>query len=141
MTGLPMSSATAALQQAIYAALSGDAALRAALGADDRIHDHAPRGAAFPYVAFASFSARDWSTGDTEGEEHTLVLHVWSREQGMRETETIAAAIRAVLHDAALALDGHRLVNLRHVATEIRREPDGLATRGIIRLRAVTEPA
>lgn len=136
-----MSSATAALQQAIFAALSDDTALRSALGAPGRIHDHVPRGAAFPYVAFASLSARDWSTGDAEGEEHTLVLHVWSREKGKREAETIAAAIRARLHDAALALDGYRLVNLRHVATETRREPDGLATRGIIRLRAVTEPA
>lgn len=136
-----MSSATAALQQAIYAALSGDATLRSALGASDRIHDHAPRGAAFPYVAFASFSARDWSTGDTDGDEHTIVLHVWSREKGKREAETIAAAIRARLHDAALDVSGYRLVNLRHTATEIRREPDGQSTRGIIRLRAVTEPA
>jgi hypothetical protein len=135
-----MPSATWALQQAIYAELSGDAALTTALGASGRIYDHAPRSAAFPYIAFGSITTRDWSTGDEAGEEHTLVLTAWSRETGKRETVAIVAAVRARLHDQSLTLVGYRLVNLRHVSSEIRREPDGQSVRGTIRLRAVTEP-
>ena len=135
-----MSSATWALQQAIYAALSADAALTTALGAAGRVYDHVPRGAAFPYVAIAQLTARDWSTGDLDGTEHMLVLNVWSREKGKREAEEIAGAVVAALHDKPLTLTGHRLVNLRHVTSEIRREADGQSVRGSIRLRAVTEP-
>lgn len=135
-----MSSATWALQQAVYAALAGDAGLVAALGAAGRVHDHVPRGAAFPYVAIAQLTARDWSTGDTDGTEHGIVLNVWSREKGKREAEAIAGAVVAALHDKPLTLTGHRLVNLRHISSEMRREADGQSVRGSIRLRAVTEP-
>jgi hypothetical protein len=47
--------------------------------------------------------------------------------------------LRALLHDASLALDGHRLVQLRHLATETEREPkDGRRAR--LGFRAVVEP-
>jgi hypothetical protein len=49
--------------------------------------------------------------------------------------------VRTALHDQALSLAGHRLVNLRHELSEARREPDGDTTHGIVRYRAVTEPA
>ena len=49
-------------------------------------------------------------------------------------------AIEAVLDDAALALDGHALVNLRFEMAEARRDPDGITWHGVMRFRAVTEP-
>jgi hypothetical protein len=50
-------------------------------------------------------------------------------------------AVHDALHDRDLALEGHRLVNLRHELSEARREPDGDTYHGIVRYRAVTEPA
>ena len=45
------------------------------------------------------------------------------------------------LIDAPLAPVGHHLANLRFVVADIRREADGRTYHGIVRLRAVTEPA
>lgn len=139
---MPSSAASAAwsLQSAIWAALTSDTALLAALGASGRIHDHVPRGAEFPYLVVSAITTRDWSTGDLEGEEQTIQLNAWSRGRGKREALAIAAAVRECLHDQPLTLMGHRLVNLRHLSSEIRREADGQTVRASIRLRAVTEP-
>jgi len=135
-----MADASWALQQAVFARLTSDAALTALLGGA-RIYDDVPVRAAFPYVTFAQGAERDWSTASEAGAEHALVLHVWSRGNGRKELLAIMEALRVSLHDAALTLTGHRLINLRHEASEVRREGDGETYHGIVRLRAVTEPA
>jgi hypothetical protein len=128
-----------ALQQALVAALLADAALGALVG--DRIYDAAPRDVAFPYVRVGRTTVADWSTGTEAGAEHRLTLDVWSRERGKRQCYEIMEAIEAVLHDAALTLDDHALVNLRLELTETRRDADGITFHAAMRFRAVTEPA
>jgi len=135
-----MANASWALQQAVFARLTSDAALAALLGGA-RVYDDVPVRAAFPYVTFAQGAERDWSTASDAGAEHALVLHVWSRGNGRKELLAIMEALRAALHDAALTLTGHRLINLRHEVSDVRREGDGETYHGIVRLRAVTEPA
>ena len=83
---------------------------------------------------------RDWSTGSEKGDEHALTLHVWSRAGGRREVHEIMGVVKTALHDRALALSGHRLVNLRHDRSDASRDPDGKTYHGVVRLRAVTEP-
>lgn len=134
-----MTDAGWAVQTAIHAALVADANVTAALGGP-RVFDHVPRGRAYPYMTFGQCITRDWSTGDSPGQEHLVVLHVWSRAAGREEVLAILAAARAALHDQVLSLDGHRLVNLRHETSEVRRDPDGETFQGVLRLRAVTEP-
>ena len=134
-----MTSATLALQKAIYAKLVADDAVGALVG--DRIYDVAPRNAAFPYVTIGRATETDWSTGTEDGAEHRLTLDVWSRQHGRSECLAVAAAIRAALHDAALPLDGHALVNLRCEGIDTARDPDGITFHGVLRFRAVTEPA
>lgn len=134
-----MPSSSWSLQQALYGALAADAGVLAALGGP-RLHDDVPQGTDFPYVTLGQSIVTDWSTGTDSGDEHVLTLHVWSRAGGRRQAHEIMGAVRAALHDRALTLAGHRLVNLRHERSEARREPDGDAYHGIVRLRAVTEP-
>jgi hypothetical protein len=45
----------------------------------------------------------------------------------------------ALLHDAALVLDGNRLVNLRHLSTETAREEKPQGRRALVRFRARIE--
>lgn len=132
-------SADLALQKAVHAALSADAALAALIAA--RIYDNPPDDAGFPYLTLGENEMRDWSTGESRGAEHLLSLHAFSRRGGRREAKEILAAVGARLHDAALTLEGHALVNLRLRDSETRREPDGTTWRGTIRFRAVTEEA
>jgi hypothetical protein len=134
-----MASAGWDLQKAVYAALAADAPLTTLLGGA-AIHDAAPQNAAFPYVVIDQTQIRDWSTGTEPGAEHMLMLHVWSRHAGKREAYEIADAIRAALGDAMLSLEEHRLVNLRHQYSELKRDEDGETQHGVLRFRAVTEP-
>jgi len=134
-----MSSASWALQKAIFEALSADVAVTSVLGTD-RVFDDPPQRSAMPYLTFGQSLLRDWSTGTENGDEHLVTLHVWSRADGRHQTHEIMHALRQALHEQMLTLDGHRLVNLRHELSEARREADGETYRGIVRFRAVTEP-
>ena len=67
------------------------------------------------------------------------MVEVWSIQRGLREALDLAARVIALLDDQPLALEGHRLVNLRLVQMETRRELNGRLVRASIRLRAVTE--
>jgi len=127
------------LQKAAHAALSADADLLAALGGP-AIHDDVPQAAAFPYVVLDQMRINDWSTGTERGSEHVLMLHVWSRYSGKRESYAIADAIRAVLDDAELMLDDNRLINLTHQYSDLKRDADGETWHAVMRFRAVTEP-
>ena len=134
-----MASAGWDLQKAVYAALSSDATLTTLLGGAN-IHDAVPGDAAFPYVVIDQMQVRDWSTGTEGGAEHMLTLHVWSDYAGKREACEIADSVRAALHGAMLSLEDHRLVNLRHQYSELKRDEDGETHHGVLRFRAVTEP-
>lgn len=135
-----MSSSAFSVQKAVHAALTDDAGVLGLLGGP-RIYDDVPRGVPAPYVSFGLTTERDWSTGSEAGSEHVVTLHVWSDAAGRKQTQDIVSALRAALHDAALAVAGHHLVNLRHEFSETRREADGEGYRGLVRLRAVTEPS
>lgn len=128
-----------ALQQAIFERLSADATLTALLG-EHRVHDRLIEKATLPHILFATIDSRDWSTSTESGEEHTLRLEVWSDENGKREAQSIMAAVKAALHDRALTLAGHRLVNLRLVSSTLKREPKSRRHEAILTFRAVTEP-
>ena len=134
-----MTASPLALQRAVFDALSAHAGLVSLLGAP-RIHDGPPQTEQFPYVSFGQSVMRDAETSTEPGDEHVFTLHVWSRAKGRRETHAIIATLRSALHDEVFALDGHRLVNLRHEFSEVRPAPDGETLHGISRYRAVTEP-
>jgi hypothetical protein len=129
-----------ALQRGVYQALAGSLDLTMLLGGV-RVYDHAPQAAPYPFITLGQSVIHDWSTGTEDGAEHNLTLHVWSRSGGKKQVLEIIEAIKAVLHDQPLLLADHHLVNLRHELSEARLDPDGDTFHGIVRYRAVTEPA
>lgn len=131
-------SAARSLQEAVFSALAGDAPLIALLGGTN-VFDGAPRNAAAPYVHLGETTARDWSTATEAGTEISFAVVVWSRAPGRSEGLLVAERVVALLHDAALTLDGFRLVNLRHVATETARVETLEGRRTMVRFRAVVE--
>lgn len=135
-----MTAPAAELQKAIYVALAGDAGLVAQLGGL-HIHDHAPANVPFPYVTFGRTSVYDWSTGTESGTEQLLTLHVWSKAKGKSEVHELMETVRARLDQAGLELEGHHLVNLRLEFSEIVFDEDLAVHHGLLRFRAVTEPA
>ena len=136
-----MSSAALELQKAVHAALAGSVALAAALGGAVRIHDHAPASVAFPYLTFGRLETSDWSTATEDGGEHVFTIHAWSKARGKAQVLAIIEAVRGMLHDAAPAVSGHHLVNLRLEFEDVRFDDDIAVYHGLMQFRAVTEPA
>lgn len=137
---MPIASASLALQSAVVAALAANAALTSRTGGAPRIFDGVPPATPYPYLTIGQTIERDWSTSTEDGAEHTLTVQVWSRAQGRREAHELAALVRSTLAQDTLALDGHRLVGIRHEFSESRREADNETFRALVRFRAVTEP-
>ena len=135
-----MSSASWALQQAVFAALSVSDGIKEIVGDPPRVFDAVPRGAAFPYVVVGEGSERNWDTATDAGGEHSLPIHIWSRTGGHKEIKLTAQAVRDCLDGESLALDGHTLVDLRFLSADFARETDGETFRALVRFRAVTEP-
>ena len=129
-----------ALQRGVYQALAGSLDLTSLLGGV-RVYDRAPQSGPYPFITLGQSAIRDWSTGTEDGAEHNLTLHVWSRTGGKKQVLEIIEAIKDVLHDQPLPLPDHHLINLRHEFSEARLDPDGDTFHGIVRYRAVTEPA
>ena len=130
-----------ALHRALLDHLRADAGLIALLGDPPRIHDAPPAQPVWPMVVFGRAETRPWGGLDGEGLEHALTLTCLSRFDGAEEAKAVVAALRARLHDAALTLDGWRLVNLRVTYGDVFRAADARTILGVLRLRAVTEGA
>lgn len=126
------------LQKAVFALLSGDAALAGLLGGA-KIFDHAPAGVAFPYLTFGRVGVFDWSTDTSSGAEIFFTLHAWSKARGKSEALSIVARARTLLHEAQPALVTHRLVNLRAESAEAGFVDDIDVHHARLRFRAVVE--
>jgi hypothetical protein len=130
--------ASHALRAAIVTALRASSPLTTLLGGA-KIYDEAPPNVAFPYITMGDSYSTNWSTDTDYGEEHRLIMHVWSREGGKQEAEEIAGELLQLLDDMPLSLHDHHLVNMRFTTADIRRERDGRTYHALIRLRATTE--
>ena len=129
-----------ALVGAVFAHLRADAALTDLLGSPPRIYDEPPPDPQHPFLTLGRSQAKPWGGVAGEGVEHALTLTVVSRFGGAEEARALTALVRAGVDDAALSLDGHRLVSLRVTFADVFRAADWRSTYGVMRLRAVTEP-
>lgn len=134
-----MTSPVLALRRAILDAALADAELLGLMGGALRLHDEPPRAAAPVYAVFGDVTAQDWSTDFDRGHEQDVSIIVWAERGSARTALDVAERFAAILDDAALALDGHRLVNLRVTELSATRDRDSQLTRVSLRLRAVTE--
>ncbi|WP_395517256.1 DUF3168 domain-containing protein [Pseudorhizobium flavum] len=132
-------SAANALLVAIHARLAADPQLVAMIGTDG-IRDRLLPRPVLPTLVMGEMETRDYSTATEAGEEHRLVLEVWSDAAGRREAEELAERVRGLLQDAALTLAGHLLVSLAHERTRTRRQANAKLFLAELRFRAVTEP-
>jgi hypothetical protein len=134
-----MTSPILALRRAILETASQDGELTSLMGGSLRLYDEPPRNAEPVYALFGDVMAQDWSTDTDRGHEQDLALIVWSERGSARTGLAAAERLSAILDDARLSLDGHRLVNLRVTEIVANRDKDTQLSRVTLRLRAVTE--
>ncbi|HEX2592539.1 MAG TPA: DUF3168 domain-containing protein [Rhizomicrobium sp.] len=132
--------AAIALQTALFAALSADTDVQAALGTPPRIYDSVPRAPTFPYATLGDATEAPWNTKTEQGTEHRLALTLWSRASGHKESKEIAATLIDTIDHATIAPEAHTLVNLTFTDGTHGLEPDGVTYRTTLHYRAVTEP-
>lgn len=137
MTGLVFKA-----QEAVYAALVGNAGVQALLGGSSpRVYDHVPDDATFPYLAFGvAHLAPDDGKLDSAF-EHTLTLDIFSRYRGAKEAKEILQAVYAALHRAELSAAGAAFPLCEFHSAEIAPLDDGLTTHIAARFRVVEAAA
>jgi hypothetical protein len=136
-----MIDAILALRRAVQARLLADAALLDLLGGP-RIFEEPPRALDGAHVVHSEADVRDWSTGSSQGLQHSFELTVWAARPGDGASAlAIAARIAALLHEANLILPGQALVSLRFSACALRRDAKTGRTRAALTFRALTETA
>lgn len=133
-----MSGAEGALESAVLAAIAADDDVRALLGSPLRIEETGGPRPAFPYLELVRHEARPLSGVGMEASEHLVDLAVVSRRLGGREAMEAMGAVRAVVREAALELEGWRCVLLAPVFLDATRTRPGL-WRALLRVKAVVE--
>ena len=129
-----MSDHSLELQKSIFNALDGDSTLQSLV---TDVYDFVPENTAFPYVKVGEETSIDNGTKTLQGNEHTLVIHTFSRYRGSKEVKEIMSRIYALLHESSLSVSGASLVNLRFEFSDVIKENDGFTSHGIQRFRAV----
>ena len=118
----------AALQEAVYQRLAGDAALAAVVGTD--IFDRVPAGdPPATYVSLGPEEVRDRSDQTGRGAEHRFVVSIVTDAAGFQTAKTAATAVSDALIGAPLALARGRLVGLAFLRARARRAEKGHARR------------
>ena len=130
-----MAGSANALQAAIHARLAGDATLTAMIGAGS-VFDRRVGGKAMPYVVLSEITTADFAPGT---EEHEVKIEAWSDVEGRKQSQEIAAQVKALLDGESLSLTGFALVNILHRNTRARREMKTRAQVAEMVFRAVTE--
>ena len=113
--------AAAALQAAVFGALSGAPALAGVL-----IVDAMPaQGVVGTFVLIGPEEVLDQSDKSGDGAEHRIVLSVISDASGFLTAKTLAGAVSDTLIDATPPLSIGRIVGIRFLKAVARRLADG----------------
>lgn len=129
---------SAALQQAVFQRLQGDATLNSLVGSS--IFDAAPSGTVpTTYVSLGPEDVSDASDKTGAGAVHEFTVSVVTESAGFSAAKNVAAAISDTLVDAPLALSRGTLISLRFLKARAKRVQDGDIRRIDLRFRARVE--
>lgn len=128
-----------ALQKAIRGRLTAFPAVTALVSPANVVDRHgAP--SAFPAIVLGEDQEVDAEVSFER--RHVTVyatLHVWDRSPTSVTVKAIAEAIRKAVHGADLALDGARLLDLKHAGSRYLRDPDGKTAHAVVTIEALIE--
>ena len=129
---------SAALQQAVFERLSGDAALAGVV--ECHVYDAPPQGRVPAlYVLLGPERVRDRSDASADGAVHDLTVTVAGSGDGFRAAKDAAAAVSAALLSGGMSLPQGRLVALRFTQARARRGARGRGRRIDLTFRARVE--
>lgn len=110
------------------------------------VYGSVPQGSSSPYIVIGEKTATPARDKDSDGQEITVTLHIWSNAAGDKECADLLQAAYAATdrQEASIPLDGFALVELVGEFLQLLpdygddAEPDRY-THGVLRLRATVE--
>lgn len=130
----------AKLQLAVYTALTGNAALTAALPAGaNSITAFAAPGLAVPYIVIAETAGTAFDTQGSRGRDSRVGIEIYSRAPGGAEARELLDLASAALETTPLVITGHSVVLQDVAGTRCVQEADGQTYRGMLELRVISE--
>ena len=133
-------SAVWALQRQIISTLRADAALQSVLGSPVPVYDSVPGDAILPYLSVGDWQYTDAGTDDGQGTRHQFTIEVWSDYSGRKQLLDVALNTEAAMAGLSMALDGHRLVDLRNTSGRFVRQESERLSLGLMRFTAFSQP-
>lgn len=116
------------LQRAVYQRLSDDVDVASLVGS--AIFDAAPAIPPDLFVALGPEKVRSLTDATGRGAVHEVQISVVTRQNGYSGAKALAAAISAALEDAPLPMSRGRVVSIRFLRAQARRD-EGEAIRRI----------
>jgi hypothetical protein len=116
------------LQKALYARLSSDSSITAAV-----YDSEAEETAALPYIVLGDDTVSDFSTKTFDGEDITHTLHIWSAYKGKKEVKQLLDLVLQSVTSSPLTLTGFTLEDARRDFMEIYQDEEYF--HGVLRLR------
>lgn len=126
-----------ALQTALVLALRADSALNELVGS--AVHDAPPVGTEAPYVAISRHDVVPRDGDLTPGNEHRVLLAIWSDQPSRRAALEIAERVLAVAQSFTAA--DIAITHRRHERTDSAIDLDTGRARAALAFRFHTEPA
>lgn len=112
------------LQKGLLSHLRSDLSLKKHLGKPTRIYDQQEKGGGYPYLVLGDSHTRAWSSATFDGQEHDIILNLWTSDGGSAASKEIAGAVIDRLHDADFSIPGHALVDMQFASSETRYRED-----------------
>lgn len=133
-------SAIAAIEAEMSRVLNASSEVTNAFGVPARIFDAEVRRAAFPFIRFARHEMRPEESMAEGPVDHRITLEVYSRNGGRDEASRLVHLVTDTLRQSELQPSGHGLILFYPLFIDVFLRPDGNTYRGLLRLRALSEP-
>lgn len=129
-----MTSASLAVQRALFAAFAAESGLATLTG----VYDAVPAEASAPYLTLGPDIVTDWSGKTAVGHEHRIQLAVWDSGPGMARAKTLLAAVETAVRALNGTVDGHRIASVLFLRSFVTKATDNW-TQGTAEFRVRTE--
>jgi hypothetical protein len=128
--------ASLAIQSALYTTLATDSTL---LTLGSGVYDALPADMPFPYVVIGQDTETPWNGLTKIGRAITVTIHIFSRQNGMKEAKQIADRIITLIERQTLTANGITTVSSVLDLSQFFMDPDGLTRHGVVRFRFLAQ--
>jgi hypothetical protein len=108
------------LHRQVISNLENNTDLQLEMGGQFQLFDQSDKTNICPRIVLGDTKSFAWHSATFDGQEHELLLIVWSKKGGGDKAKSISSAVMGVLHNADFPIEGNALVDLQFEKSETR---------------------